>query len=315
LSRDRRPPPRDYGGRDDRRDSGRGGGYGGGFGGGGRGGFDRDNRGGGRDEPPPKKRSPTPEGTQPISKRKRPRTGWDVKPTGFEHVTALQAKMTGRFNLPGQSRPTLPMTYFNEGNMGGINQILNVGEPTVTFGSMEDNFPPGITYARQSRRLYVGGITDEGTDENISAFFNDKMREMGLAQDDKVDVQSEHPVVNVQINKEKQYAFVEFRSPEEASAAVSFDGVTFMGQVLKIRRPKDYLGADLMGSLHVPGIVSTNVPDSPEKIFIGGLPSYLTDDQVIELLKAFGELKAFNLVKEMGGQSKVRIDVGCPEVH
>jgi RNA recognition motif-containing protein len=50
------------------------------------------------------------------------------------------------------------------------------------------------------------------------------------------------------------------------------------------------------------------VPDSPNKVFIGGLPSYLNDDQVMELLKSFGELKAFNLVKEQGDpdRSKVR---------
>jgi len=33
-------------------------------------------------------------------------------------------------------------------------------------------------------------------------------------------------------------------------------------------------------SVHIPGIVSTNVPDSPNKIFIGGLPSYLNEEQV-----------------------------------
>jgi splicing factor U2AF subunit len=49
-----------------------------------------------------------------------------------------------------------------------------------------------------------------------------------------------------------------------------------------------------------------SVPDTPDKIFIGGLPMYLTDDQVVELLKSFGELKAFNLVKDANGQSKVR---------
>ena len=100
---------------------------------------------------------------------------------------------------------------------------------------------------------------------------------------------------------------LQFRSPEEASSAMSFDGIMYGATALKIRRPKDYLGADLMGSLHVPGIVSTNVPDTVEKIFVGGLPSYLTDDQVMELLKSFGELKSFNLVKEMGGQSKVSL--------
>ena len=57
---------------------------------------------------------------------------------------------------------------------------------------------------------------------------------------------------------------------------------------------------------HVPGVVSSNVPDTVNKIFIGGLPSYLTDDQVMELLKSFGELRSFNLVKEGGtGASKV----------
>lgn len=97
------------------------------------------------------------------------------------------------------------MTYFNSGNMGGPDL------PQTTFGSLEDNFPPGITYARQSRRLYVGGITDEANDENIAQFFNEKMREMNFARDDKVDVQSSDPVVNIQINHEKNYAFVEVR--------------------------------------------------------------------------------------------------------
>lgn len=71
----------------------------------------RDRRDGRRDDRPeptgnhgagtifgsPRRRSPTPDGTIPISKRKRPRTGWDVKPAGMENVTALQAKLTGSF--------------------------------------------------------------------------------------------------------------------------------------------------------------------------------------------------------------------------
>ena len=31
---------------------------------------------------------------------------------------------------------------------------------------------------------------------------------------------------------------------------------------------------------HIPGVVSTVVPDGPWKIFCGGLPTYLSDDQV-----------------------------------
>nr|8P25_A Chain A, Splicing factor U2AF 65 kDa subunit,Far upstream element-binding protein 1 [Homo sapiens] len=51
-------------------------------------------------------------------------------------------------------------------------------------------------------------------------------------------------------------------------------------------------------SVYVPGVVSTVVPDSAHKLFIGGLPNYLNDDQVKELLTSFGPLKAFNLVKD-----------------
>lgn len=93
---------------------------------------------------------------------------------------------------------------------------------------------------------------------------------------------------------------------------MAFDGIIFINGPLKIRRPKDYGGIDMSGgsstpSVHVPGVVSTNVPDSINKIFVGGLPAYLNEEQVMELLKSFGELKAFNLVRENGnGPSKVR---------
>ena len=88
---------------------------------------------------------------------------------------------------------------------------------------------------------------------------------------------------------------------------MAFDGIIFINGPLKIRRPKDYGGIDMSApSVHVPGVVSTNVPDSINKVFVGGLPTYLNEEQVMELLKSFGDLKAFNLVRENGnGPSKV----------
>jgi splicing factor U2AF subunit len=88
----------------------------------------------------------------------------------------------------------------------------------------------------------------------------------------------------------------------------------------------DDLVLKLKSSFLLPlGVVSTVVPDSAHKLFIGGLPNYLNDDQVTsfpsphflpdpsqlspdglilgllqvkELLTSFGPLKAFNLVKD-----------------
>lgn len=45
----------------------------------------------------------------------------------------------------------------------------------------------------------------------------------------------------LQIHKGKGQALVEFLTPEDASAALSFDGSTLSGSILKIRRPKDFV--------------------------------------------------------------------------
>lgn len=50
-------------------------------------------------------------------------------------------------------------------------------------------------------------------------------------------------VILLQINKEKCQALVEFLTPEDATAALSFDGRSLFGSVLKIRRPKDFVEA------------------------------------------------------------------------
>ena len=126
-------------------------------------------------------------------------------------------------------------------------------------------------------------------------FFNEQMKTSGLAQ------APGDPILAVQINLDKNFAFLEFRSMDETSVALAFDGINFMSQSLKIRRPSDY--KPLPGALeqqpsHYSGIVSPMVYDSKHKIFVGGLPNYLNEDQVKELLTSFGQLRAFNLVKD-----------------
>ncbi|KAB5594804.1 U2 snRNP auxilliary factor, large subunit, splicing factor [Ceratobasidium theobromae] len=260
------------------------------------------------DHATPERRSPTPDGAAPLSKRIRRASGWDVCAPGYEGYSAMQAKHTGAshilalpalilpgmFNLPGANRTQIVP------NILGMTGAL----PPIHYG--QGSFAPGPgapNLARQSRRLYVGNITYEANETNLQDFFNRKMAEMNIGTGGAGD-----PVIGVQINHEKSYAFVEFRSAEDATAAMAFDGIMFQSGPLKIRRPKDYTGSDLSAPMgvHVPGVVSTNVPDSINKIFVGGLPTYLDENQVMELLKSFGELKAFNLVRENGnGASKV----------
>ena len=83
-------------------------------------------------------------------------------------------------------------------------------------------------------------------------FFNQQMQLTGLSQTEG------NPVIAVQINLDKNFAFLEvnifidrnfdavifrlvqFRSIDETTAAMAFDGIVYQGQSLKIRRPRDY---------------------------------------------------------------------------
>ncbi|KAI8368833.1 hypothetical protein EDC96DRAFT_504520 [Choanephora cucurbitarum] len=240
----------------------------------------------------------------PLSKRERKLHNWDMAPAGMEGMTAEQVKSTGLFPLPGQVVGTRTPQSFQPPPVNG-------SHPTTLYhyndhATMHDGSRVRITQgaagpvalnatlARQAKRLYVGQIPFGIDEKGMADFFNATMEQLKLADTT--------PVIAVQINHDKNYAFVEFETPEQATMAMAVDGIMFQGQQLKIRRPKDYQppvdGDYGEHPPQLPGLVSTNVPDTPNKIFIGGLPVYLNDDQVVELLKSFGELRAFNLVKD-----------------
>ncbi|KAJ2034476.1 hypothetical protein H4S03_004949 [Coemansia sp. S3946] len=230
----------------------------------------------------------------PLHLRPKKLARWDLPPLGYENVTCLEAKAAGEFPPPGQSAGSSNVASFN---------------PSVLFEHTHreenDHFRPSSrgerefpsTASRQARRLYVGNLPYGVDEDGIATFFNDLMVRVNIAQAD------ECPVQNIQINFDKNYAFVEFRDAEQATSGMGLDGVTFQNQKLKIRRPKDYIPPAGQPEprppvINVPGVISNTVPDSPDKVYVGGLPSYINADQVIELLRAFGELKSFNLVKD-----------------
>ncbi|KAJ1511143.1 U2 small nuclear RNA auxiliary factor 2 [Coelomomyces lativittatus] len=107
---------------------------------------------------------------------------------------------------------------------------------------------------------------------------------------------------------------------------MALDGIMFRGHNLKVRRPKDYVPQP--GEVIPPPVVPQQPPpilqppppqqpppihtissnthqNNPDKLFIGGIPHNLTDEQIKELLLSFGGLKAFSLIKDSAtGQSK-----------
>lgn len=93
--------------------------------------------------------------------------------------------------------------------MGGrMGTGVDPGRATI-IGAPESANPVAVnaTMARQSRRLYVGQIPYNINEEAIGEFFNSTMMQMSLA--------TSAPVLSVQVNHDKNYAFVEVSNGEK----------------------------------------------------------------------------------------------------
>ncbi|XP_008786117.1 splicing factor U2af large subunit B-like isoform X2 [Phoenix dactylifera] len=189
---------------------------------------------------------------------------------------------------------------------GQMTGATNAGATNASMGMFPIMFPSTAGQAtRHARRVYVGGLSATANEQSVGAFFNQVMAAIGGNTAGPGDA-----VVNVYINHEKMFAFVEMRSVEEASNAMALDGIIFEGAPVKVRRPTDYnpaLAATLGPSQPNPNLNlaaagltpgSAGVLDGPDRIFVGGIPQFFTEEKLRELLEMFGPLRGFSLVKD-----------------
>ncbi len=199
-------------------------------------------------------------------KRKERKSKWDVLPTPEQ--AAADAQMTALQNFAA----------------------------TDFSGAAVDSGLPQQT--RHARRLYLGNLPHNVTEQELHDFFEHAIQETSptpITQD---------PILSVYINQERRFCFLEFRTVEMTTACLQLDGINVNGKgKLHIKRPNDYNPLMAPKVAVVPqldvaklGIVGKTVTDGPNKIFVGGLHYHLTEDQVLELLQAFGPVKAFHLV-------------------
>lgn len=158
--------------------------------------------------------------------------------------------------------------------------------------------------ARQSKRLFVSNVPATATEDSLQQFFNLQLNGLNVTQ-------NSDPCIQANIAEDRTFALVEFKSPSDATVALAMDGITMeehhtemngngngTPKGLEIKRPKDYIVPSADEDAYTEGEISSEVPDTSNKLSITNLPPFLTDDQVLELLKAFGELKAFVLVRD-----------------
>ncbi|KAF5738171.1 splicing factor U2af large subunit B isoform X2 [Tripterygium wilfordii] len=219
--------------------------------------------------------------------------------SGFDMAPPASAMLAGVAAAAGQmpgANPAIPGMFSNmfplaTGQFGAL--------PVMPVQAMTQQA------TRHARRVYVGGLSPTANEQSVATFFSQVMAAIGGNTAGPGDA-----VVNVYINHEKKFAFVEMRSVEEASNAMALDGIIFEAAPVKVRRPSDYnpsLAATLGPSQPNPNLNlaavgltlgSTGGLEGPDRIFVGGLPYYFTEAQIRELLESFGPLRGFDLVKD-----------------
>lgn len=279
---------------------------------------------GGRD----RKRSPSPKrqrgsspdltGVVPIDERKRRLTMWDLKPAGYENVTAEQAKMSGLsvlkslinflglFPLPGAPRNP---QQFSEASLKAIAE--GKAPPSGPAGSslapleVPKLWALDASNSRQGRRLVVSKLPPSSTEAEIHNFFNDVIRRLNIYKES-----GGEPVKDVKKATSGGIAMVEFSESTYATTALAIeDDIEYSGVQLELRRPHDYIIQPPPKDLTLSSdTVSTEVPDSTEKLVIKGLPAHLTSEQGLELVEAFGAVQGWILISEPdSSESKVPI--------
>ncbi|WFD03392.1 hypothetical protein MOBT1_002081 [Malassezia obtusa] len=248
----------------------------------------RDDYRGGRRGP---RVSPPPPGTRRLSERVRVRTLWDICPKGFDETDPISAKATGYFGAP-----------------------VNTSVVAVMAEGMDDPAPPGVLAAsrldplaaqavynakrhQKLRRVLVGNVSADMSEASLRDFVNhtmcDKKLVAGLGTE---------PCMHVELRPAEGTALLEFRHPDDATSAMFLDGQEYQRRALSFRRPDDYSGTDT--SYATIKSLQTSVPDSPNKLYVGSIPTFLNAEQVTELLKAFGDLRHFDLLVDANGHSR-----------
>lgn len=249
----------------------------------------------------PRKRKTDTAAKTPSPTRRSPErrtAGWDLPPVGKESNNYLFSNPQSSGQIVSSNKTELPIVTPVAPNV--------VKSDSVYFHAPQMHVVESIQLTqatRPLRRLYVENLSDSASEKALMECVNNFLLSSGVNH-----IQGTHPCISCIIHKEKGQALLEFLTPEDASAALSFDGKFFAGSVLKLRRPKDYSEVTTDASEKSVGAVdsiSDIVEDSPHKIFIGGISKLISSEMLLEIAGVFGPVKAYHF------ESIVDLDEQC----
>ncbi|KAL9646601.1 hypothetical protein ABK040_012193, partial [Willaertia magna] len=210
---------------------------------------------------------------------------FDIKPQDLPKEGAIPGSLYGVIQLPSfaQQEDHLPTEQETTKEEETIPKIIDSSK--TPFNS-EKYTNIGITFLgssgiavndnnyKQIRKIYVGGIPEGTTEKELITFFTFHLKKIGFDYSNRNNAQpvNSFELINVHalqnVNQQyniqqsnyfslenvihcsmhKGYAFIDFRTPQEASYCVNvLDGISFKGiSNLKMKRPKDYIDPNFM---------------------------------------------------------------------
>ncbi|WRX20137.1 RNA recognition motif domain - like 10 [Theobroma cacao] len=238
----------------------------------------------------------------PVHRSTEKRTAkWDLVPAEAEKIVSGSLSS----NLQASSQ-TVSLNM--HAVVSAVPSVSTTGKPHVVSLTSSLSWKHNVSVdsvqlteaTRPMRRLYVENVPASASEKAIMESLNNFLLSSGINH-----IPGAQPCISCIIHKGKGQALVEFLTPEDASAALSFDGSIFSGSILKIRRPKDFV--EVTGELEkfeAVTKVSDFVKDSHHKIFIGGISKAISCEMLVEIANAFGPLKAyhFEINEDLGDQ-------------
>lgn len=90
--------------------------------------------------------------------------------------------------------------------------------------------------SKTDRKLYIGNIPPNIDTSTLVKLINHALKDL------KATIADGDPVVSAWISPDGHYAFVEFRSVDEANNGFKLNNICIQNQPLKVGRPKTYVG-------------------------------------------------------------------------
>jgi splicing factor U2AF subunit len=237
-------------------------------------------------------------------------TLWDITAEGYENVTAEMARLSGLFPLPGSVEINANReTELTRKLLGDVPLLMpkQDNEPSISGAllpavKVADAFILQPSRSRLSKQVIISSMTQEKLSvKEVGSFVNTFILSLRLTTPNPD--RSRNPTLNIRSIEHGAKIFAEFQTAEQATAAVAYSGLPMDasnpdGSTFDIVRPSTYIAPE------IPKGKTSGVPDSPDKIAITHIPTYVSEEQLMDLLNAFGEVRSSMLIKDTNGNSK-----------